>query len=53
MAIGQKIRSALGMGSGVDVTEYECVECGNTFESSKDVERAQCMECLSNDVEPA
>lgn len=40
-----------GNGGSIELREYECVECGHTFDSAKRPERAQCMECLSNDVE--
>lgn len=36
---------------GIKIREYDCEECGNNFESAKQPERAQCMECLSNDLE--
>lgn len=36
--------------AGVEVRTFECEDCGHTFESAKQPERAQCMECLSNDV---
>lgn len=29
------------------IREYECTDCGNTFESAKTPEKAKCMECLS------
>lgn len=38
-----------GDGGGLEMREYECGECGNTFESAKQPERAQCMECFSNE----
>lgn len=36
----------------IDVTTYECRECGEIHDSAKFQERAQCPECLANDVEP-
>lgn len=38
-------------GSGVETGAFECQDCRSTFESAKDVDRLQCPECLSNDVE--
>jgi len=54
MGITDTIRGLLGgdASGGVEITSYECGECGNTFDSAKTPDRAQCMECLSNDVEP-
>lgn len=40
-----------GDGGSLQMREYECSECDHTFESAKQPERAQCMECLSNDLE--
>lgn len=40
-----------GGGGGVEFREFECVDCGSTFQSAKRTERAQCPECLSDDVE--
>lgn len=54
MSITDTIKQFIGGDGGtVDVTEYRCNECDNTFDSAKSIERVQCMECLSNDVEPA
>lgn len=54
MSITDTIQSLIGSDDGgVEVTTFECAECGHTFESAKDPDRAQCMECLSNDVQPA
>lgn len=39
-----------GESSGVEIKEFECEDCGHTFESAKQPERAQCMDCLSGDV---
>ena len=51
MSISNLLDRLLGDGgASIDVREYECAECGNTFESAKRPERAQCMDCLSNDV---
>lgn len=49
----KKILSRLfgGGSGGVELRKFECTECGNPFESAKQPERAQCMECLSSDVE--
>lgn len=53
MSITATIKELIGAGGGtVDLTEYRCTDCGHTFESAKRIERAQCMECLSSDVEP-
>lgn len=38
-------------GQTVELYDYECNDCGDRFESAKSPDRAQCMECLSNDVE--
>lgn len=52
MSIANLISRLLGGdGGGVEMREYECEECGNTFESAKRPERAKCMECFSNDLE--
>jgi len=52
MSIANIISRLLGGdGGGVEMREYECVECDNIFESAKQPERAQCMECFSNDLE--
>lgn len=40
-----------GGSSGVEFREYECVDCDTTFQSAKRPERAQCPECLSDDVD--
>ena len=51
MSITDTIKDLVGVGDdGVDVTEYECAECGHTFDSAKPPDRAQCVECLSDDV---
>lgn len=39
-----------GDSSGLDTNEFECEDCGNTFESAKRPERVQCMECLSSEA---
>lgn len=36
--------------SGVEIKEFECAGCGHIFESAKQPERAQCMDCLSAEV---
>jgi len=36
-----------------DERTYECRDCGATFESDSDPDRATCVDCLSDDVEPA
>lgn len=52
MAITKILGRLLGRdGGGVEVREFECNECGTTFESAKQPERAQCMDCLSNDLD--
>lgn len=51
MSITDTIKSLVGGGDEVDVNEYECAECGHTFDSAKPPDRAQCVECLSNDVD--
>lgn len=53
MALSKLVDKLLGGGPGVDVQEYRCPDCGRTFESAKDPERAQCPECLANDVDVA
>lgn len=50
MSIVQKLKSTFGMGGGIAVDTFRCEECGNEIESSKSIERVQCMECLSSDV---
>ena len=51
MPIKQLINRLLGDSSaGVPVRTFECNDCGHRFESAKQPERAQCMECRSNDV---
>lgn len=53
MSIIDTIKDALSADDGgVRVHLYECQECGDQFESAKSADRAQCMECLSMDVEP-
>lgn len=52
MSILDSLKAALPVGeSSPDITEYECQECGNRFESAKVPDRAQCMDCLSRNVE--
>lgn len=51
MPIKRLIERLLGDSStGVEVRTFECDDCGHTFDSAKQPDRAQCMECLSNDV---
>jgi predicted Zn-ribbon and HTH transcriptional regulator len=51
MSVIQKLKSALPVDDEtVTKRTYECQECGHTFESAKTPDRAQCVECLSNDV---
>ena len=38
---------------GVSTTTYECQDCGHTFQSAKSPDRAQCMDCMSHEVEAA
>ena len=53
MSITDTIKSFIGGDeAGTHLTEYRCSDCGHTFESAKTEDRAQCMECLSTDVEP-
>ena len=53
MSITETIKEYIGgEEAGAHLTEYRCTECGHVFESAKTEDRAQCMECLSNDVEP-
>lgn len=35
----------------VQLKVFECADCGSTFESAKQPDRASCPECLANDVE--
>lgn len=52
MSVISKLKSAVGLESdGITVYEYRCNECDAMFESAKQGQRAQCNECLSNDVE--
>lgn len=51
MGVVDKLSNLLPGGDTTRVYKYECQECGNTFESAKGPDRAQCMDCLSNDVE--
>lgn len=52
MSVISKLKNAVGFeDDGITVYEYHCSECDATFESAKEGERAQCNECLSNDVE--
>lgn len=52
MTVSKLLGRLLGSDSGgVELRKYECAECGNTFDSAKQPERAQCMDCLSNDVD--
>lgn len=41
-----------GSDDGVSTRTFECQECGETHDSAKTPERAQCPACLANDVEP-
>lgn len=51
MSLGSLLSKLLGSaGSNVEFREYECDECGNTFQSAKRPERVQCPDCLSNDL---
>ncbi|MFB6192538.1 MAG: zinc ribbon domain-containing protein [Haloarculaceae archaeon] len=49
MSVLDSIKSALGL--GVDTTEYECVDCGATFESASQPDGPwfECPECGSED----
>lgn len=51
MAVTELIDRLLGGSSGVEVWIFECADCGETFESSKQPERASCPACLATDVE--
>lgn len=53
MSVLQRIKSVIPTveDDQITVTEFECQDCGNTFESAKPPDRAQCVECLSHDVE--
>lgn len=53
MVIGKLASKLLGRDSGVELNVFECSDCGSTFESAKQPDRASCPECLSNDVAPA
>lgn len=39
-----------GDGSDVSTQTFECDDCGETFETAKDLDRAECPECLSRSV---
>ena len=52
MSVVDIIDRVLGMGgSDIQLKVIECGECGEQFESAKQIERASCPECLANDVE--
>lgn len=50
MALGKLVKKVFGSDTGVELKVFECSECGETFESAKQPERASCPGCLSNDV---
>lgn len=52
MAIGDLVSKLLGRGSQLEIKLYECSDCDANFESAKQEMRAQCPECLSNEVTP-
>lgn len=52
MSVVQKLKSVLPLGDeGVTRRTYKCQECGTTFQSAKTPDRAQCTECLANNLE--
>jgi predicted Zn-ribbon and HTH transcriptional regulator len=52
MSVLQKVKSILPVDDdGIERRTYNCQNCGNTFESAKTPDRAQCMECMSHDIE--
>lgn len=51
MSALQKLKNLFSSGSeSVEFRHYDCHECDHEFRSAKIPERAQCPECLSNDV---
>lgn len=51
MSIVDTVKSVFGVGSSsISLDMYECEDCDSTFESAKTADRAQCPDCLSNDV---
>lgn len=50
MAIGKLVNKLLGRDTGIELKVFECSDCDATFESAKQLKRASCPECLSNDV---
>jgi protein-arginine kinase activator protein McsA len=52
MSALQELKSAVP-GLDDDAQSFECRECGTTFESDSAPERATCVNCLSDDVDPA
>lgn len=51
MSVLQKLKNLFDESNSVQFRYYECRECGNEFRSAKIPERAQCPECLSNDLD--
>lgn len=51
MSVLDTIKSAVGLESGLPTHQYRCADCGHEFESSKEPDRARCMECMCQDVE--
>lgn len=52
MSALQKLKSAVP-GLDDDAQSFECRECGTIFESDSAPDRATCVNCLSDDVDPA
>jgi protein-arginine kinase activator protein McsA len=52
MSALQKLKTAVPV-LGEDEQTYECQDCGSTFESDSDADRATCVNCLSDEVDPA
>lgn len=50
MSLLQKFKTVIGSESSLQVNLYKCQDCGNEFESMKDLEKAKCMDCLSTDL---
>lgn len=51
MSVLQKLKNLFGESNSVQFRYYGCRKCGHEFRSAKTPERAQCPECLSNDLD--
>lgn len=49
----QKLKEFVTSDGGDPRQPYRCNACGEEFVSAKEPERAQCPECLDNDVSPS